>query len=141
MSLQIFWRQFESAVLKLTHRNVNEDPIEILTKGAAVWNERRQQSPEIRPAFRGARLNDLDLRDVILDHSDLSDANLSATDLSGAKLVYANLSGAVLADAGWVHTANLSGADLTRVSLAEADLTGADSGHVTLTGADLTGPS
>ena len=77
----------------------NEEHLEILGRGAAIWNQWRKEHLEIIPDLEAA---------------DLSNADLSNTDLMGANLSYANL-----------KHANLNGADLRWTDLGHANLTGA----------------
>ena len=69
----------------------NDEHVEILRKGALVWNKWREGNPQLRP--------------------DLSEANLSDADLSGAHLFGADIWGVVL------NEANLSGADLSGANI------------------------
>jgi hypothetical protein len=64
----------------------NQEQLDLLKQGGAVWNTWRKQHPSLRPDLSGA---------------DLSGANLSQTRLRDAYLMRANLRGA-----------NLRGADL-----------------------------
>lgn len=119
----------------------NYQQLELLKKGAASWNEWREQNQDVDLDFHAAELRCLDLRLANLDGADLSNAVLSGSDLSEARLSYANLCDAVLAADSTPHsdTVNLSGADLTRAALVNADLSGANMARVTLAGAELTG--
>jgi hypothetical protein len=108
----------------------NDEHVEILKKGVAVWNAWRNENPSgIRPNLRLATLSRVNLREANLGGADLSRANLRGADLSranlrGADLSRANLRGAYLnAD---LIGANLGGADLSGAYLRGADLRGAD---------------
>jgi hypothetical protein len=79
----------------------NEEHLEILERGAAIWNQWRKENRETIPDFEAA---------------DLSNADLSNTDLMGAILSQANLSYANL------QHANLNGADLRWTDLGHANL-------------------
>jgi hypothetical protein len=129
----------------------NEEHLEILKQGAAVWNEWRINNFEVIPDLHGADLSKANLSEADLSEAILSKATIIETDLSGAFLNRANLSEANLSCAkltgaflngAFLHktqlggailrNAHLRGAKLNRASLIEADLSGAD-----LSGADL----
>ena len=114
----------------------NEEHVEILRKGVEVWNEWREDNPEVDPDLRSANLSEADLHQVDLHQADLSNAQLGGanlseaalhqadfneTNLSKADLSYADLSGANLRDA-YLREADLSGAALSRANLLRADL-------------------
>jgi uncharacterized protein YjbI with pentapeptide repeats len=108
----------------------NQEQLDLLKQGRAVWNTWRKQHPSLRPDLSGADLSSADLsfatqggailREVFDWGTDLSEANLSGADLSGANLSGANLRRANL------RQANLSGASLSRAYLSYANLSGAD---------------
>jgi len=62
----------------------NQEQVEILKQGIEIWNQWRNNNPDVK---------------LDLSRADLSGANLSGADLSGADLSGANLSGATLARA------------------------------------------
>lgn len=94
----------------------NPEHVEILKQGAEVWNEWREENPEVKPD---------------LSEENFSDANFSA-DLTGANFMRANLTGANLTEA------ILARAILMRAILKGANLTGANLTGGYLTGANLT---
>jgi uncharacterized protein YjbI with pentapeptide repeats len=104
----------------------NEEHVDLLRQGVAVWNQWRKEHPHIRPD-----LSEIDLTGVDLKRFDLSSVNLTETDLTLANLSEANLAAASLFMATLVN-ANLRGADFILADLTSADLTAAD-----LVGADL----
>lgn len=124
--------------------------LRILEEGVDVWNQWREDNPEIRPVlayFRmelvGASLIGVNFSDTSLSSSDLSEANLESADLTDAyldntQLVDANLSLANLTEAYLKFTnfegARLTGANLTDAEFLEVNLTDAD-----LSGANLSG--
>lgn len=75
----------------------NQEHLDILAKGAAMWNTWRKEGVPVGQAW-----------------PDLNGANLSQADLRGAKLARANLSHAGLS------RANLTGANLSRTWRARA---------------------
>ncbi len=136
----------------------NQEQLDILKKGAKVWNEWREEHPNVIPDLGGADLSgahlsrahlsgaNLDfanLREANLDGADLSGAGLSGADLSGAELIRANLRKADL-DFANLREVNLGGANLSGAHLVEADLSGAhlreaNLREVNLSGAHLSG--
>jgi len=86
--------------------------------------------------FRGAMLEQTDLREADLHEANLSGADLRGARLTGAQLYRSDLSGAGLSGAD-LSGANLSEADLREADLREADLTGAQLFGANLSGADL----
>src|SRR5271157_2314699 len=64
----------------------NEEHLAILNKGAAAWNEWREQHPDIRPNLFGATLFRAHLREANLREANLRGANLRFTKLNWALL-------------------------------------------------------
>ena len=64
----------------------NPEHLAILKQGVGVWNQGREENPDIRP----------DLSDADLHGADLAQAHLRYSDLTGANLIKANLGGATL---------------------------------------------
>ena len=129
----------------------NEDHLDILRQGVAVWNEWRKKRPAIQPELAeamlprvplpGVNLNQAKLPGAYLGQADLNQADLRGTDLSGAKmggtrLNVAKLDGANLSTAD-MHYAGLRGASLRQANLYRAGLKQADFTKANLTGADL----
>src|SRR5919198_659946 len=83
----------------------NNDHVPLLSRGAAVWNERRAKHDET-PDLARAGLRGLDLSGFDFSQGDLRDADLRGTNLTGANLSGAHLEGANL------FKAVLDGADL-----------------------------
>ena len=132
-------------------------------EGVEVWNNWREDNPDVRINLTNADLHGVDLRKAncigadlwraYLDKADLSGAILSraAMDsaiLSNAKFIKADLSGAILSRAQltWANLskANLSKADLSeaylsKANLSKADLSGAKLIKANLVGANLSG--
>jgi TIR domain/Pentapeptide repeats (8 copies) len=119
----------------------NPEHLEILKQGVNVWNEWRDEHPEIIPNIRNAKLKSADLSHANfshanLDYVDLRDANLDHAILRHAVLHGANLRRADLCYAD-LYDANFRGADLHRATLGYADLSYADLRSADLTGAHL----
>jgi uncharacterized protein YjbI with pentapeptide repeats len=114
----------------------NKEHLALLKQGVEVWNQWRENNPEVRPDLSGADLVNADLSGANLVNADLSGADLVNADLSGADLVNADLSRANLFKADFgeadLSRADLSRADLRRAYLCEIKLRGAK-----LRGADL----
>lgn len=112
----------------------NQEHLDILHKqGVEVWNQWREEHPDIQPDLRVADLHGTNLRGANLSGADLYGTALRNVSLSFANLYGANLNHANLYATNLNH-ANLSGAILSEVNLNEASLYGAD-----LNGADLHG--
>lgn len=129
----------------------NPEHLEILKQGVHVWNQWREDNPDIFPNLREANLNGLILNKIYLRGADLHKADLHGTSLSVANLfeanlyeanlsraclVGANLFGATMSGAN-LSGANLSGANLTSAYLSGANLIGADLYEAILSGANL----
>jgi len=84
--------------------------VELLKRGARVWNAWRAEQPEATVDLSGGALRGLDLTGA-----DLSGADLQRADLRGAVLKDANLAGA-----------RLGGANLFKAFLDDADLNNTD---------------
>ena len=107
--------------------------VEILKKGAKIWNEWRQAHPSLRPILRSANLKGLDFHgyDLVFrggfgGGTDFRDSNLIGANLQGANLISSDLSGANLSNA------NCSGANFGGTDLSGAKLNGADFSKSTL---------
>ena len=100
------------------------DYFEILKQGVTVWNEWRQQNPEVWPNLVSANLSNLDLSEINLSTTDLREANLSYCNLTGANLtgailIWADLRNSNLRSAN-LYLANLNGAVLDEARLDES---------------------
>ncbi len=104
----------------------NPEHVEILKRGVEVWNEWRDEHPDIRP----------DLIRADLGYADLHNADFSGVDLSGADLGYANLGNANLSSADLSRSV-LYGADLRDANLSGADFTFVIVGYTAFAGNDL----
>ena len=129
----------------------NEEHLKILKQGVDVWNQWREENPDIQPDLSEARLYSMSLSGV-----NFSRANLYEIDLTRANLRRANLHSANLhkghffstdlreADLWWAILreailvgANLSGANLYEADLWSATLYGANFSEANLSGANL----
>src|SRR5437588_5950513 len=81
---------------EVTHM-ADKDHFLVLMKGAAPWNQWRQEHTEIRPDLCGIDLTNTDLKGA-----DLTKADLRWTDLTRADLTEANLSEAFLTEANLI---------------------------------------
>jgi uncharacterized protein YjbI with pentapeptide repeats len=131
----------------------NQEHLDLLKQGTAVWNKWRAQHPAIRPDLSRANLIKANLikanlslaylikanlREANLNEANLNEANLNEANLNEANLSFANLSRANLSFAN-LSFANLSGSDLGRASLHRANLSGSNLSGAILTDADLSG--
>jgi hypothetical protein len=126
---------------------VNQQHLDILEKGVGVWNQWRQDMPEIIPDLEAANLRNksldlIDLHKANMKHIDfyrtsLRGANLCEADFHMAHLYRTDFSDADLSKA-MLRGADLVRANLIRVSLYEADLRWVKLGENDLSGADLT---
>lgn len=119
----------------------NQKHMDILKQGVEIWNQWRQEHPEIRPDLSSAGLSGADLTRANFARANLSSAYLMDTTLNGAILSGANLNYAILNDARLVQ-ADLRGASLVEAKLNEAiliktNLCEADLAYAYLNEADL----
>ena len=121
----------------------NQQHLNLLIKGVDIWNQWRDQNPEIVPDLRKANLSQLNLRGANLDYANLEEAILANTNLSEGSFKKANLSYADLVGAICFKTtiteANLEECDFTRSYLTGANLTGTNLQGADLSETDLTG--
>lgn len=112
----------------------NQEHLDTLRQGVEVWNQWREEYPNIQPDLSGVDLEGADLaainlkgtnlyeahlKDAILDKAYIAEADLTGANLNGAKLRGAYLIGACL----W--RANLSSAILLNAQIGGANLKGA----------------
>jgi uncharacterized protein YjbI with pentapeptide repeats len=103
--------------------------LEILNKGAKIWNQWRDQNPGVKPDLENADLSytaldkttrdllgDLDLAEVNLSNASLRNANLTGRDLRRANLRGADMRDAQL-NGVWFDDADLREADLRNAQL------------------------
>lgn len=109
----------------------NKEHLKLLKQGTEVWNQWREEHPDIRPDLGGANLAQANLEGANLFGANLFGASLIEANLIGANLIRANLTGPSL------DGANLARANLTRANLIEANLIGANLDRTNLTGAIL----
>src|SRR5437762_8987880 len=70
---------------------VNQEHLDLLKQGTAIWNRWREEHPDITPDLKDGHLASLSLKEINFSFADLSFADLSFTDLSFADLRGANL--------------------------------------------------
>ncbi len=121
----------------------NLEHLEILNQGVNVWNNWRDNNPNIYPDLHGADLISKDLENInfsktILVNVQLNHAKLAHADFSDANMVSIVLRDATLDDA-YLLNARLAEAHLERISLKNATLMGASFRGANLTDANLTG--
>jgi hypothetical protein len=109
----------------------NQEQLDVLKQGVAVWNQWRKEHRDIRPDLSGAHFIFADLREADLREADLREADLAEANLTGADLREADLTGADLTGA------HLGSAHLSETELTGVDLTGASVGWTTFGAVDL----
>ena len=102
----------------------NQEQLDLLGQSVEVWNQWREEHPDIMIDLWGANLSNANFSGVnfsgaYLYEAFLMESNLSGANLSGATLSRADLRGADLSDA------NLSGANLYGAMLIGTNLSGA----------------
>jgi len=124
----------------------NEEHLAILRQGAEVWNEWRQENPNLTPELDEANLEKIGFYEINFTGANLRQANFSEAHLKRANFKRANLKGAT-----FMHTflkgANFSeahlneaffaGANLSKAKFIKANLTNTDFSGAFLSGADL----
>lgn len=113
----------------------NAEHLKILKQGVKVWNDWRENNPDISPDFRNARLVDKNFKGANLRGATFWEADLRGTDFSLADLRFslfykANLTRAILNGANLFRTSFLSAklreASLVMARIHEAELSGAN---------------
>ncbi len=101
----------------------NQEHLDILRQGVAVWNKWREEHPDIQPDLGGAKLARINLFWIRLGERQI-EANLTNVDFSDASLPWADLSMANLTEAN-LSRADIGGAQLFGARLINANLSGA----------------
>jgi len=114
----------------------NEEQVALLEEGVEVWNQWREENPDVAIDLSNADLSDACLIEANLSNAYLVEANLSNADLSKANFSNAELSKANLSNA-YFGNADLAGAYLSNAYLVEANLSDADLSNVYLFEANL----
>ena len=98
----------------------NQEHLDILLQGTAVWNTWREKNPSIRPDLSQANLPSASLEAINFANADLRKANLESASLQKANLEHADLQRASL-DHALLLKANLTGASLQQATLRGAN--------------------
>jgi Pentapeptide repeats (8 copies) len=114
----------------------NPEHLAKLKEGIELWNQWRDQHPDVEPDLREADLNSADLSRANLSKANLSAGHLSEADLNGADLSWADLSAADLGGVN-LNKANLIWANLSRANVSEAYLSEANLAFTNLSDANL----
>lgn len=98
--------------------------MKILQQDSKVWNQWREERPDIEPDLRkadlrGKMLTGINFERTCLDGADLRNANLCSASLKSANLSQANLSGAKLRSA-WLHRTMFKGTLLQQTNFHKA---------------------
>ncbi len=115
----------------------NQEHLDLLKQGVKVWNQWREEHPNIQPDLRGAKLARINLFWIRLGERQI-EANLTKVDFRDADLSWADLSMANLTEAN-LSRADIGGAQLFGARLINANLSGAWLTDPNLTGANLKG--
>lgn len=115
----------------------NQEHLDILNQGVAVWNKWREEHLYVEVDLYGANLRKLDLRGANLGNADLNNADLSGADLFMANLNRSDLSEANLSEVN-LTLANLRGVVLINTKLNNSKLDRANLINADLRGADFT---
>ena len=108
----------------------NPEHVEILKQGVEVWNQWREENPDVRPdlqriEMKGCQLTGINFREAILDEANFMNSNLSNSNMYQASLSVASFRQAILNDV-ILNEANLSRADLVWADLRESGLVKTD---------------
>jgi hypothetical protein len=124
----------------------NSVHLKLLEQGTDVWNQERDNDPDLIPdltwaslskaGLKGANLSKANLRGAFLKGTVLSEANLTEANLMGTNLNEADLSDAILVGANLTR-ANLIGTKLVSANLSNAILNEADLSNANLKRVDL----
>ena len=114
----------------------NQEHLDILKQGIEVWNQWREEHPNIRPDLIRAKLIGANLFGANLFGANLRRAYLFGANLRNTSLIEAKLNGVNLWEAD-LSNANLSGADLSNADLSNADLSNANLSNANLSNANL----
>lgn len=116
----------------------DEQHLYLLNRGVEIWNQWRQEHPDIQPNLHAADLSGVQLNKADLHRADFSESDLSKTNLIGTNLFKADLRGAHLFKTDF-RKANLSEANLSKSNLSKADFGEAYLKRAKLTEANLNG--
>lgn len=94
----------------------NEEHLAILRQGVEVWNEWRENNPEVKPNLSSINLSKADLSKADFSFTDISESDFFDSDFTEANFNEANLCNTNL------ESANLSYADLNLAQLKKANL-------------------
>ncbi|MGK7951724.1 MAG: pentapeptide repeat-containing protein [Xenococcaceae cyanobacterium] len=124
----------------------NKKHLKILKQGVIVWNQWREENPDVIPELAGVKLNDIELEGINLRNADLRGSDLSNVHFHFSNFMYADLSQATLNNVIFSYAclseANFSKAFLREVFcldavLSFANLQDANLHDVNLNSADL----
>ena len=115
----------------------NPEHLAILRQGVEVWNQWREEHPDVQPDLRKGDLYGITLPKANMSEGDLREARLEAAILRAADFSFAHLNGVGLHKAN-LQRANFLGSDLTGANLCRADLREAQFLWANLSVADLT---
>jgi len=114
----------------------NQEHLDILKQGVDVWNQWRNEHPELEPKLYGADLRGSKLRGANFSNADFSYARLGATFYTDTVADLTEFQGANFRGA-YLGNADLRFADLTRADLGQTILSGTDLSYARLKGSNL----
>lgn len=94
---------------------------ELLSNGKKVWNEWRDEYPDVKPDLSSADLSQKNLSGYNLHSCNLKDATLAHCDLQDVNLANADLEGANLAGS-YLYWTTLRNAKICLLQLAKANV-------------------
>ncbi|RLD05013.1 MAG: hypothetical protein DRI32_04725 [Chloroflexi bacterium] len=109
----------------------NEEQLAILKQGVNVWNQWREENPEVKIDLKRAKLDGQDFSMI-----NFQNADLEYSDFQNTKLAKSNLSDTILVSADFRH-ASLWGANLSRANLTKSNFNSANLNGTNLQNADL----
>jgi uncharacterized protein YjbI with pentapeptide repeats len=114
----------------------NQEHLAILKQGVDVWNEWRDEHPDIRPDLRQVNLSRANLRDAVFNKASFFYASLWQANLNGSTFTGVDLQRANITDNNSFYfiqntsiddkNTNLSGLDLRGINLTGAELSKAN---------------
>jgi uncharacterized protein YjbI with pentapeptide repeats len=105
----------------------NQEHLDLLKRGVQVWNQWRQDHPEIQPYLVGSDLVGMNLR-----NANLNGANLFQADFGSRETFIRGVEANIFVEGAGLEGADLRNANLVRVNLSDISLQ-----EVNLSGADL----
>ena len=120
----------DSLPIKKKTLTPNKKHLKILKQGVILWNQWREDNPDVIPELAGVKLNDLELEGINLRNADLRGSDLSNVHFHFSDFMYADMSQATLNNVIFSYAclskANFSKAFLREVFCLDAVLSSAN---------------